>query len=151
MNDSGAEVLPPQPQLSILSELHKLSGVKFKVALDEAQFIKNCETSAHKGCRDIPRQYTVMLSGSLLDIEIWMFQGDRLRQCCDSGYSGRDDAMVTADAVRCRDILTALLLLSRHYHSRATAPPSPSPSDCPSAAILASAWPSSSLILSRRD
>lgn len=69
IDDQEAEILPSRPLLSILSEIHILNKVEFKVILDESQFIKNTDTAAHKGCYEIPRSATIMLSGSLLDNE----------------------------------------------------------------------------------
>ena len=67
MPDFTGTKLHTRPQLWLLSDVHKDNGWKFPVIFDEAQFVKNIESTTHKACLQIPWHCSVMLSGTTLD------------------------------------------------------------------------------------
>lgn len=61
------ERLPLRPPASVLSDIHKKTGLKFRLIIDEAQFAKGHDSVTNRALRAIPRSYTLLLSGTVLD------------------------------------------------------------------------------------
>lgn len=65
--DGTASRLPLRPAPSILSDIHRWNDRRFRVIIDEAQYLKNLTSTTNIACQGVFRSYTLLLSGTVFD------------------------------------------------------------------------------------